>query len=288
MLTDKIDNYDIYNKDMFESQLGRYVFVSSDLEYGMFKSSKMQSMENPYIDPNSKNRIWALVYDIDRKGASMSWEDALMPQPNWTCQNPKNSHAHLGYALESPISRSIQSVQKPQRMLARIQHAMTIALKADRAYSHRLTKTPDHPRWRTFYGRKAPYDFDELKSYLPENLPLIKRREAVGEGRNVTLFSDLRIWAYRARLSYESYDKWESSCIKKAHSYNSEFYKPLPQSEVKATAKSVSKWVWNNFTGDKFSEIQRRRGDKSAFARQSKRFDLINTILCNETMRLTL
>lgn len=96
---------------------------------------------------------------------------------------PRNGHAHLGYVLASPVSRTLKARATPQRFLARIQHGLTMALDADRAYTHRLTKTPDHPTWRTFWERPDPYELGELRDYLGDRLPLrIARLEAVGRG----------------------------------------------------------------------------------------------------------
>ena len=89
--------------------------------------------------------------------------------------NPRNGHAHLGYTLNTPVARSDTARLKPIRLLARIQHAMTEALNADRAYTGLITKTPTHPQWHTDVWRPAPYDLDELRDWLPDNLPLPQR-----------------------------------------------------------------------------------------------------------------
>lgn len=246
----------------------------------MYKYPFDAAVNKRYLDPNTKNRVWALVFDIDRPQASMAWDDANLPEPNWITQNPKNAHAHLGYALAAPVSRSLGSLQKPQAYLARIEQAMSDALRADPAYSHRLTKNPLHSTWRTFYGRREPYDLDELRDYLPANLPLVKDRDqAIGEGRNVLLFTNLRHWAYRERFGFSSLNTWMHCCRNKAKAFNSQFRSPLPMSEVRATAKSVATWTWERMTCAKFSEIQARRSAKASILRQSRQMDLAYEIM---------
>ncbi|TBR71228.1 MAG: DNA primase [Nevskiaceae bacterium] len=272
--------YDVYDNKAFEANLGSYVYACDYFDLGMYKRSKADAIESRYLDPNSKNKVWALVFDIDRPQAAVAWVDAQMPEPNWVCQNPKNSHAHIGYELASPVSRSVNSLRKPQALLARLEHGMNTALGGDPAYSHRLTKNPLHFEHRTFYGRKAPYDFEELRGYLPDNLPLIKRREeAIGEGRNVLLFTDLRHWAYRARFQYSNFETWLSGCLEKATAMNGQFQAPLPLSEVRATARSVAKWTWEHMSPAKFAEIQARRSAKASTLRQSVQMDLAYEIM---------
>jgi hypothetical protein len=272
--------YDIYGDQPFKDNLGQFLYACDDFELGTYKHPFADAIGKRYLDPNTKNKVWAMVFDIDRPQASMAWDDAMLPEPNWVCQNPKNSHAHIGYALTVPVTRSINSLRKPQALLARIEHSMSTALGADPAYGHRLTKNPIHPTWRTFYGRHDAYDFDELRGYLPDNLPLIKNRgEAIGEGRNVLLFTDLRNWAYRARLRFPSLDAWLRGCFEKAQAMNSQFHAPLPLSEVKATAKSVATWTWDHMSPEKFAAIQARRSSRASILRQSIQMDFAAKLL---------
>lgn len=271
---------DIYGDQLFKNNLGLFSYAGDTFEQGMYKYPFAEAIGKQYLDPNSSNRVWAMVFDIDRPQASMAWDDAMLPEPNWICQNPKNSHAHLGYALAVPVSRSINSLRKPQALMARVEHAMSTALGADPAYGHRFTKNPLHPAWRTFYGRGDAYDFEELRSYLPDNLPLIRSRgEAIGEGRNVLLFTDLRNWAYRAKLQFPNLDAWLRGCFEKAKAMNGQFQAALPLSEVKATAKSVATWTWDHMSPEKFAAIQARRSAKASILRQSNKMDLTARML---------
>lgn len=158
---------------------------------------------------------------------------------------------------------------------------MTRALGADQAYTHFLTKTPGHSRWRTIWGRQQPYGLDELRRALPEDLPLprkISRREAVGFGRNVSLFDSLRAWAYRARLEYSRFEAFSEACLGHAQALNT-FAAPLPFSEVRSTARSVAKWVWANFSESEFAAVQSARGVRSGASRRASLIDIQGALL---------
>lgn len=254
-----------YQPELFANNLPRFIACSDDYA-NVVNLPRADALKRAHIAPNSRGLVWAMAFDIDRPEGGAAWIDADLPAPNWTAQNPKNGHAHLGYALAAPVSRSVFSRGCPQRYLARIQHAMTRALGADQAYTHFLTKTPGHARWRTIWGRQQPYDLDELRRALPEDLPLpkrIKAADAVGLGRNVTLFDGLRAWAYRSRRLYSRFEAFSEACLYQAQGLNV-FAAPLPVSELRSTARSVAKWVWGADKGDfsaaGFAAVQAARG----------------------------
>jgi hypothetical protein len=100
----------------------------------------------------------------------------------------------------------------------------------------------------------------------------------VGVGRNVTLFETARRWAYRQVLAYRlggTQETFSKAVLEHCEELNNGFETPLNFSEVKATAKSISKWTWKKYTGRKSdedwaqyvadthtSEIQAKRGHK--------------------------
>lgn len=260
-----------YQPDLFAASLPRWLACTDHPADGITRLPAAEAIKRAHIAPNSRSLAWALTFDVDRPEAGAAWLDADLPQPNWIAQNPANGHAHLGYALLAPVSRSLLSRGCPQRYMARIQHAMTQGLRADRAYTHFLTKTPGHARWRTIWGRQQPYSLDELRRALPEDLPLprkISRREAVGFGRNVSLFDSLRAWAYRARLEYSRFEAWQDACLCHAQALNT-FAAPLPFSELRSTARSVAKWTWANISPAGFAERQAQRQARQAAKRQA-------------------
>jgi len=257
----------LYQQDLFYSMpFPSRPLCSDDLSRGLWRAPLNEALRQPYIQANPQRRIWALLFDVDRELAALSWEDAHLPPPTWTAMNPKNGHAHLAYMLKTPVAKSDAARLKPLRLLARIQHAMTAALDADRGYIGLITKTPTHGRWRTAVWAPEPYDLDELRDWLPDDLPMprrIKKSEAFGYGRNVSLFESLRQWAYRHRRDYNRYEQWFSACLSHAEQINT-FTTPLGFNEVKATAKSVAKWTWQKFdaaaSDARFSALQAHRG----------------------------
>jgi len=52
------------------------------------------------------------------------------------------------------------------------------------------------------------------------------------------------------------------SACDSANAFGREQGGPLPVSEIKATAKSIARWVWNRFTPAGFSQVQAHRGAK--------------------------
>lgn len=249
----------VYQYDLFSSTLANHLNCSDDFG-NVVCLPKKEAFKKPYIALNNRSFINHLVFDIDQPEAGAAWLDADFLQPTWVCQNPENGHAHLGYALAAPVSRTLAAKASPQRYLARIQQAMTERLGADRAYAHFLTKTPEHPKWRTIWGWQYPYTLDQLRDELPDNLPLaIRKKTAVGEGRNVWLFDTLRLWAYKARLNYENYPSWLVACTKRAIGLNT-FTSPLPINEINSTSRSVAKWTFKNITPAGLREFHSRKG----------------------------
>ena len=142
-----------------------------------------------------------------------------------------------------------------------------------------ITKNPVHRDWWTTWHNHAPYPLDYLAEFCPDaDLAAYSRRsrkEVGGLGRNVTVFDNVREWAYSAVRAYwrpNGYEAWADAvraACESANAFGREQGGPLPVSEIKATAKSISRWVWNRFTPAGFSQVQAHRGAKGG--RISKR-----------------
>ena len=53
-----------------------------------------------------------MLFDIDREGGALAWEDNGLPMPAWATINRENRHAHLAYALAAPVLTPISEAGK--------------------------------------------------------------------------------------------------------------------------------------------------------------------------------
>ena len=250
--------------DLFESLPKRPYCMDEKPGYMVIRS-KAIAVKKPYIQVNPPVTTIYFVFDDDKNDAALSWFDSNLPAPYWTTQNPENGHAHICYKLEIPLHTSEFSSIKAIKYAQAVYYAYALKMGADLSYSQLITKNPLHPQHRTTYWTKQAYSLDYLADFvdLPKKLP--KKLEVVGLGRNVTMFEKGRRWAYTAIRDYmhhHSSSVWEHAVKTHLEAINSTFEPPLPHSEVKATAKSIAKWVWQRFSYGDFSEIQAKRGAK--------------------------
>lgn len=250
--------------DLFESLPKRPYCMDEKPGYMVIRS-KAIAVKKPYIQVNSPVTTIYFVFDGDKNDAALSWFDENLPAPYWTTQNPENGHAHICYKLEIPLHTSEFSSIKAIKYAQAVYYAYALKMGADLSYSQLITKNPLHPQHRTTYWTKQAYSLDYLADFveLPKKLP--KKLEVVGLGRNVTMFEKGRRWAYTAIRDYmhhNSSHEWERAVKTHLEAINAGFEVPLPYSEVKATAKSIAKWVWQRFSYGEFSAIQAKRGAK--------------------------
>lgn len=270
--------------DIFEQRLPPRPLCADSFADGLMRASKQVAMTKRHIQINSPIFTGFLAFDVDREMAAISWVSPNLPPPSFVVQNEKNGHCHLIYMLEAPVCTSDAARLAPIKLLAAIQYAFTKALGADFSYTNVTAKTPFHKSWRTLLpaNDEGLYDLNYLAEFveLPSKLP--KRREAVGLGRNCSLFADLSKWSYKAVRAHWRPDGeklWREAVLNRAIELN-EFNPPLPLVEVRGIAKSVSRWVWRKFTPAKFREVQAKRGKagnkKSVAVRAQKAADRAN------------
>lgn len=241
-----------------------------------------------YIQYNEPNTIRWLTYDCDYAGALDHIGQNQLPAPNIAAVNKKNGKSHLFYGLESPVCITDNGREKPKRFLQAVNYCLNEALLADQGFSQFISKNPlTNDLWDVYEIKPTLYDLNEFLEYftLPAKTP--HKAKIIGVGRNVTLFENARRWAYRQVLSYRLTGKRQSfyeAVLQHCESFNTEnFPTPLNFSEVKATAKSISKWTWEKYTArwtdEQFSQVQANRGKSSGKARLDKTFE--NRVMAN-------
>lgn len=247
----------------FAARLPRRPYCANDLSQGLIVRPAVTALGHLHIQPNAPREAAWLIFDVDRQGAAFAWEAGNLPPPTITVINPINGHAHLFYGLTTPVGMSDAARNAPIRYAAAIQGAFLAALCADPGYVGLIAKNPLNAAWHVLWVNHL-YDLAELAEYVD----LKKRqppREALGLGRNCTLFDELRVWAYQWAREYKhngaSAEQWHRAVLGQAERLNA-FDVPLHDSEVRACAKSVAKWVWRNFNDQSFRAIQSARGQR--------------------------
>jgi hypothetical protein len=263
--------------DLFSSNLPKKPYCTDDLGAGLLIRCKALAIQRRYIQHNPPPLLAYMVYDLDRSDSALAWADAHLPAPAWVSVNPENGHCHIAYGLLAPVARTDAARAEPLRLAAAIEAAYGAKLDADRGYSGLITKNPLHPHWHVYCpateaANNGYYELAELAEYviLPKTLP--RRREAAGIGRNVSLFDDLRQWAYKAVRGYwrpAGYKAWHLAVLEKANALNC-FPEPLPIAEIQATAKSVSKYTWQRFTPKGWADFVERTHTPEIQAKRGK------------------
>ncbi len=211
----------------------RRPYCADDLSAGLRIRSFKQAITKPYIQANPPHlRVWS-IYDVDRAGGALAWEDAGLPPPSWAAANRENAHAHLVWGLTAPVLVDSPDMrQAPLRYLCGVEAAFRERLQADQGYSGLITKNPAHPLWRTLRGPQLAYELGELAEWvdLPKHLPK-RKPEEIGLGRNVTVFDWLRQHAYRHIRHYKgdvrNFVLWQSHLNAKTLERNGDLLTPM-------------------------------------------------------------
>jgi hypothetical protein len=285
-------------KKCFENQLARQreippsfvaglplrPYCTNSLKHGLVIRPREQAVRKPYLEINPPKMVHWLIFDIDKDNGAFAWQDFPgLKAPNFAVVNPKNGHAHLYYKLSVPVCKTEAARIKPLQYLSAVEYTYSKALEADRGYAGLIAKNPLHPAHSLILFRplSKPYSLSELASNVDlETKP--KREVSTGLGRNVDLFESARIFAYKAIRSFwkpGGYPEWEKALKMHCEALNT-FPVPLPESEIRATAKSIASWTWKRITPQgrqaliartHTPEAQAERGRKSGQARKQAR-----------------
>lgn len=289
----KLNQLELFSDD----RLPRKPYCADDFAHGVRIRSLKQALNCKYIQINPPHLRFWLVFDIDRAGGAMAWEDAkVLPYPAWSTVNKANGHAHTAWGLSAPVLIGDNARNAPIRYLAAIEAAYTALLEADTNYSGLITKNPLNDAWRLLVGVPYLYTLDELARNidLPDLRKFRPRREKdavhIGVGRNCYIFDLTRIWSYKAFREYVlgDFKSWYSAVEERAFTYNGDLPVPLAPQEVGHIVQSVSTWIWRHFdlsaSDARFSALQAHRGAKGGKAngQRNKHVRELAIMLLNE------
>jgi hypothetical protein len=244
-------------------------YCTNDFSFGIKPRPFDEALAYRYIQANPPAHHCRVVFDIDSPVASHVWSLMDVAAPNLCVVNRDNGHGHYLYEIESPVCITDRARVKPVNYLAAIEAAYRDTLRADPGYSGLIIKNPTHEHWGVIQFRQSPYELGELAEYV--DLKRYSGRRAhtlpdVGLGRNVRLFRGLSLWAYIHVDEYRHMGTtmrkaWENAVLGRAQAMNV-FTQPLPYNEIKSTARSVARWVWDKYWGK--AESDRRWRERQA------------------------
>jgi hypothetical protein len=250
-----------HQSDLFlQERLPHHPYCTDDLALGIRPRSYAHAIKRRYVQVNPPHLRVFMLYDLDYAGAALAWEDNGLPMPAWAAVNRENKHAHLAYALSAPVlTAEYGGRQAALRYLAAVEAAYRAKLNADDGFSGLITKNPVHPHWELLSGVPEAirgYDLPFLADFvdLDKFKPYVGRSnvEAVGLGRNCTVFNIVSRWAYQNVLPMRQQgitrQGWLKLVYERCLLVNGDFPTPMLDNEVKCIAKSIGNWVWARFT----------------------------------------
>lgn len=242
----------------FLQTLPRRPYCSDDLAHGVQIRRKDFAVAKSYIQPNYPGLMSWLVFDCDHDDTFGCWDDGRLAPPNLAVMNRDNGRGHLFYLL-NPVCTSSAARIRPLRYLAAIQQQYTCRLRADPGFAGLVAKNPHSASWHVHELHAKMHSLGDLADWV-DLRPLAQGAAiatiANGLGRNCTLFDRLRTWAYgrvdlyrRGVSIARASEMFANACQLEAVRFN-DFPTALPLSEVRATAKSVARWTWQNYQGE--------------------------------------
>ena len=255
--------------ETFKNQLPEKPYCSNNLESGLSIRNKNRALEMLYLQANQPAIQTCLLFDLDENNAFYKFEDVGLPVPTFITKSPESGRCHYGYMLKAGVCKTQHARLKPLKYAAAVEAAIAGKLASDRGYAGLITKNPLHEHWSPFWSGADLYELDYLADFVELQTPTKEvKSENYGLGRNVNLFEDLRAYAYKRVLKFKqdlNYEAWERDVLNVAIDLNCRCnaLNLLQYNEIKATARSVSRWTWKHFDSATFSDIQSNRGKRN-------------------------
>lgn len=225
--------------------------ASDELLAGVYRMARGDAMQRRYVEANPHALSNLLVVDVDHPDSALRALSSTgsHPAPTAVVENRANGHAHVVWALAEPVTRTEYAHRKPLAYAAAVTEGLRRAVDGDKGYSGLMTKNPAHDSWETHWLGGQLRTLGQLAEGLGGNMPApgwnrTRRAAPVGLGRNCTLFETARHWAYRqVRHHFGDAPGLEAAIHEETALRNLDFTEPLPASEVRAIAASITRWI---------------------------------------------
>ena len=248
-------------------QIHHWPWVSDEEKIRRGRRPAPEAWDNwPYVESHPAHTYAGLFFDIDNPE---TWEyEVDGPCPNWQIRKEGlRTTYHVAYTLEIPVARHNAAQERIVNYYRDIYDGLSCLFDADPRFDGVMAKNPLHPPagCSAEWIRRAPYSLTELREWLPAKIP--KPVYTTGVGRNEDLFRHCVKLAYQphwARIIDAQGHNGEWLEYVRRLNYAEYAEDPLPDSECKSIAKSCAKYSLRHYSEERFSEIQRWRGNRRA------------------------
>ena len=240
------------------------------------------------IQVNSGQITQCLAFDIDHDDP-MIFTDYNLPTPTIITLNQNNGRSHFLYYLKSPVNTYSD---RAKRYLSDVYDTVANTLQADPNYSTHNTKNFLNTDLYRVYGSLETRELADFREFLSTSNAWQQKEKRVAISRfsrNCELFDTVRFYAYSVKRDFTSYDGFYNHVQNKAQETNiGLFANPLSHKEVKDTAKSISKWTWENERPGQWNwngYIKKNKCEVSAIRSKTKKLDRLKIITARLSRR---
>lgn len=171
-------------------------------------------------------------------------------EPNIVVYNPNKPERHQAFWLiRDPVYSQVEvRTSRPYRLLKAAETAYDVKYGCDPHFARYIHKNPLYWNADVDWRHDRTHTLSELSEVVDLNVHRVRtgKRQITAEGRNNTLFHDLRHWGYKNALEARNsmnYDDWFQMVITRSIAKNT-FASPLELNEVISVAKSIAEFCY--------------------------------------------
>ncbi|NVO22632.1 primase C-terminal domain-containing protein [Donghicola mangrovi] len=249
-----------------------FVWVANS-DKKVFRVNKLENniWTYPYLQANYSDKVNSIIVDVDsiiciealKSHLPLNMLPASITGKLAPC-GAKFIRPHIRFNLKVPVRKKDKAVFE---RLKSVTQALQLAVQktgadVDSATPPLITKNPFSSNWDAkFFGdaSKVLWELDEFEEMLSVPHRLIRTKGNSNktnvrssplcdeESRNCGLFNAVKSEAYANRTHCQNSQELFDYVHEKCRVHNAKYPRPLSASEVKAVAKSITKWTWNNY-----------------------------------------